>query len=53
MEMQNKVESFSAKAVGEHVVHLIKTAENGSIWISDDGLLEQISMTEYHLPSGW
>lgn len=42
--------SFSAEVVGKHVVDMIKTAENGSVWISDGGILEQVSMQTYHLP---
>lgn len=41
---------FSAEVVGKHVVDMIKTAENGSVWISDAGILEQVSMQTYHLP---
>lgn len=45
-----EIEIFRAEVVGKHAVDLIKIAENGSVWISDNGTLEQVFMTTYNLP---
>lgn len=38
---------YSSKEVAEHAIQLIETADNGSIWISDNGKLTAIDMTTY------
>ncbi|XP_055324744.1 alcohol dehydrogenase 2-like [Sitodiplosis mosellana] len=37
----------SSERVAEHTIELIKTAENGTVWLSDNGSLTKITMTTY------
>lgn len=37
----------SSKQVAEHTIQLIESAENGSIWLSDNGELTNVDMTAY------
>lgn len=40
----------STERVAEHVMELVKNASNGSIWLSDNGQLTEITMTKYCTP---
>lgn len=42
--------SVSSERVAEHTIQLIKSAANGSIWLSDNGQLSEVTMTAYSSP---
>ena len=50
MERFGNCKSQTARHCGEHVVQLIETAENDTVWISDQGMLSRLEMKSYWEP---